>query len=404
MAKLEHYFTRFSEISKFYKERKGKYAAEKVIPPRQRDLTKFVERVNFLERDDFQNEMEFECIDYDFWEKQKPLLKSLIEDIVERPVELNLKKIQDPFKKSKWGVQPAGKAPLVLFSGGLDSFLSAYENPNAVLVHVNIAKGMHPYAKKSREFLPLTQPYFEISFTAYKPPAKAGGVSSCRGLTFICLTSLLIPAFNADRIIIGENGILIHNPPLFEGAKMTRGLRPTITSKIEQLLCQVYEKKINLEFPNNSLTKTQVIEKIMKTPPWPEILPKTSSCFHQQPHRGIKKKIPMCGVCYACIVRQLGTLALGVDESKNYLKNPFKEWDSKGNGLMFVIDLCRLIKLYKKGLLSVNQANIILQNKALFERYFDEVLKGLKEAQARKLTGDFVDNEIAELAKLSPFC
>ena len=390
--------TNFSQLSRFYKMRKGKHSSEKYIPKRMIDLTKYVEIVDTIERDSQKNSIEFSVFDFDFWVVHRNLLEELASDIVRRPISINIKRNAASHVELK--VKKRKKADIVLFSGGLDSFLAAYENKDAILVHVNRAKVMRQFAIKAKSLLGKRK-YHEVAFT---PKTNQGTmqISNSRGLAFISLASLFTPAFQSDKIIVGENGLLMYNPPIFEGADITQGLAPPLVEKIQKLLQAVYEKEIEIEFPNKKLTKKEVIEKISNNGiPLRKLLGSTHSCAQQQPRRDVKG-IKMCGLCYACIVRRISLLANHKDESRNYIKNPFQDHEAKGNGILHMVDLCRFIMLYKKGLLSTRQMHAISQDVPLFERYFDEVIAALKYARTKGLTTDsMIEERITELEENS---
>jgi len=399
MATDDYLATNFSNLSKFYKKRKGKHSSEKYIPKRLIDLTKYIEIVDTIEKDPERNSIEFNVFDFIFWNAQKKLLEALASEIARRPISINITRNDAPHAELK--VKKRKKADIVLFSGGLDSFLAASDHKDAILVHVNRAKVMRQFAIKAKSLLGRRK-YYEVAFT---PKADQGTmqISNSRGLAFIGLASLFTPAFQSDKIIVGENGLLMYNPPIFEGADTTQGLAPLLVEKIQKLLQAVYETEIKIEFPNKKLTKKEVIEKISNNGiPLRKLLQATHSCAQQQPRRDVKG-IKMCGVCYACIVRRVSLLANHKDEPRNFIKNPFREHELKGNGLLHLVDLCRFIQLYRKGLLSTKPMHAISQDRLLFERYFNEVTEALKYARKKGLTkGSMIEERIAELEENNP--
>lgn len=388
----------FSNLSRFYRKRKGKHSSEKYIPGRLIDLTKYVEVVDTIERNSEKNSIEFNVFDFDFWNAQKKLLEELAGDIARRSISINITRNPQPHQDLK--VKKSKKADIVLFSGGLDSFLAAYEHKDGILVHITRAKAMRQFAIKAKSLLGRRK-YYEVAFT---PRTDQGTmqISNSRGLAFISLASLFTPAFQSDKIIVGENGLLMYNPPIFEGADTTQGLAPPLVKKIQKLLQAVYGKEIVIEFPNKKLTKKEVVERISNNGiSLRKLLIATHSCAQQQPRRDVKG-IKMCGLCYACIVRRVSLLANHKDEPRNYIKNPFQDYELKGNGLLHMVDLCRFIMLYRKGLLSTKQMHAISQDVPLFERYFDEVIVALKYARKKGLTtGSMIEERITELEENS---
>ncbi len=396
MKKTVRYSTNFASLSRFYLRRKTKYAAEKTVPKRFLDLTHYAESVEKAERDEGIHTLKLVMYDVKFWKNEIPLLCEIATHIVGRGIAIEI--IPNENKRQEYPLKKKKHANITLFSGGLDSFLSALENPDSVLVHVEKAMATRCFARKSKSFIAKFQGrrlYEEIPYVTRKM-GEGLAISNSRALVFICLGAMYVPVYDANEIIIGENGLLIYNPPIFEGAEMTRGLRPDLTVKIEKLLTDVCGKKITLRFPDKSMTKKEVlckIESIVGKNKFPKILKITHSCSQQQPTKGVKGKMLMCGLCYACVVRRISTLSMGVDESNNYIHNPFNETiSSKERGKMHVADLCRFVRLYKKNLLTAKQNEIIMQNKEVFDRYCKEIIDALKAA--REL--DMLDERIAE--------
>jgi len=332
------------------------------------------------------------------------LLQEIATQIVGREISIEI--IRNKTKHKYYPLKTKKHARIVLFSGGIDSFLAALENPDAVLVHVNKAMAMRYFSRKSKSFIEKLQGKRLYEEIPYVPREMGEGlpISNSRGLVFICLGALYIPAYDSDEIIIGENGLLIYNPPIFEGADMTRGLRPNLTNKIEKLLTDVYGKKITLKFPNIDITKKEVlskIEAIVSKNGVEKMLRITHSCSQQQPTKGIKGKMRMCGLCYACVVRRISTLSIGFDESYNYIHNPFKETDaSKERGKMHVADLCRFVRLYRKNLLTARQNQIIKQNPRVFDEYCNEIITALKNARNLGMLDQIIDEKLKRLEQL----
>lgn len=389
--KSDYRGTNFNEVSKFYTKRKGKYSSEKVIPKRMRDLTYLVEEIKKTETDYKTKTIILTVFDDSFWKNNITLVTQIASLITRRDIKIEIYKKTEEKETKEVHVKKQKKRDIVLFSGGLDSFATAIENSEAVLIRVNMAKTVGKQAKKARKML-SNKKYFEVPFTMPKS-SYPSDPSNARGLIFICLASLFIPAFQSDRIIVGENGVLIYNPPFFEGAELTQGLSPEIIKPIEILISKVYEKEIKIEFPNINKTKKQVLEKVLqkKGPQFfNKMLNTTHSCFIQQSTKGIKNKVPMCGVCYACIVRRLSVLALNQDEADNYRYNTLNEtgrlYSRGGKGIFFVMDLLRLMKIYEKGLLSPKQERIIKKDEQLFQTYFSEVKTAIQNAKNKNIT------------------
>lgn len=205
------------------------------------------------------------------------------------------------------------------------------------------------------------------------------GISNSRGLIFLGLASIHLYLNKSNTLITGgENGVMMHNPPLFEGSKPTRTMDPNFVRLLQGLLSDIYGEDIQIKTPFLKMTKKEVLEiaKQNLKENFKTAIECSYSCFSQQP-RGNETK--MCGRCCACLLRTISIRSLQGYDNSTYERSPFSEDFSDGKGAVNVMDLMRFsrggVLQYK---LPYVAAKIVKQDEELFHRFAQDVMDTIR--------------------------
>ncbi len=214
-------------------------------------------------------------------------------------------------------VDPARLAAntVCLFSGGLDSLIAGIDllsqgAPVALVGHYGagltnsiqqrvLAPLRARYGDALREFRFFVQPPKEHS--AGEPTMRA------RSILFLALGVAVASALEADRVVVGENGLISLNVPLTLtrlGSNSTRTTHPHVLAMLRDLL-KALGLEIAVELPYRFKTKGEMLAGTMD----PDLLaltaPLTMSCSHPEVGR-YHGTTPgnHCGYCVPCIIRR----------------------------------------------------------------------------------------------------
>jgi 7-cyano-7-deazaguanine synthase in queuosine biosynthesis len=220
---------------------------------------------------------------------------------------------------------PPATKTVCLFSGGLDSLIAGIDllsqgAPVALVGHYgagltnNIQQRVlvplrARYGEALREFRFFVQPPKEHS--AGEPTMRA------RSILFLALGVAVASALNADRLVVGENGLISLNVPLTLtrlGSNSTRTTHPHVLAMLRDLL-KALGLEIAVELPYRFKTKGEMLAETMD----PELLavtaPLTMSCSHPEVGR-YRGTTPgnHCGYCVPCIIRRAAFLRAGLPQ------------------------------------------------------------------------------------------
>jgi hypothetical protein len=296
--------------------------------------------------------------------------------------DFNIDFIPEPSRKPKAQIQTKlfdEQREILLFSEGLDSIAAASEFQNAILVHIvkapyieahmeNIAKNLYPH----RQIEKIT-----YVLRGEKLPPDTG-ISNSRGLIFLGLASIHLQLQKSGTLISGENGLLLYNPPLFEGSNPTRTMNPDFVLSMQELLTDIYNREIYIRTPFIKKTKREVLEIARHNlqDKFEIAIDNSYSCFSQQP-RGTKMR--MCGRCYACILRTVSIQALQGYDNSEYEQSPFFEGFDDGRGIVNVMDLIRFSKGVLQNKLPYAAKKIVENDEDLFRRFAQEVITTIRQ-------------------------
>lgn len=219
---------------------------------------------------------------------------------------------------------------VVLFSGGIDSY-SGIEWANKFFkndirgvfcAHSDQAWSIHITKKIINDILNSNK--INVS-TINVPPIKKGGYSQLRGFLYILSAGAYMEVINAKNLVISECGPTMYQPKfgLFDSITMTT--HPQVVESAFSILKRLLGRPINLYLPFENLTKAEVISEIGNI----NNIPYTHSCVSQRfgTHDG---------TCYGCIIRRLGCIVAGVEDTQ-YNRNPITDEKANGDNLISLL-------------------------------------------------------------------
>ncbi|MGR3175466.1 MAG: 7-cyano-7-deazaguanine synthase [Candidatus Scalindua sp.] len=265
----------------------------------------------------------------------------------------------EPEKLQKW---TANKGSILLFSGGLDSYVGAAsileKKENLVLVsHTNqnkvISSSQNVLYQKLKEYYKTESKYFPLRVFGrnkdkFKFPTdnERENTQRTRSFLFLSLASLAARRYGFRKIItMAENGQFAIHLPLNQsrvGPFSTQTAHP----KFLNLAQEIFEKLLDLQNlkiinPFLYLTKAEVISKL-NSKLYPSI-PSTVSCWKSS---RVATKKNHCGECIPCLSRRIAVEYNGL-EFDEYKRDIFTE-DIKNlppddNGKRNLIDLVEFL-------------------------------------------------------------
>ncbi len=200
-----------------------------------------------------------------------------------------------------------------LFSGGLDSYCGLYSNyskgKNAI--YLNFQHNKYEFGHALKEFL-----YSKLSedrFVRYSFFNKKQHLTQrTRTLIFMAISILVATALNIKEINIFENGLFSLNPNLNHSRRTTKTTHPRVIRNINYLLKKI-NSDIRISNPFLCMTKGEVINSL-DTEFKKEIkLTVTCGSSRQNP-KFDNSKNKQCGVCPACVFRQISLSAFDNEE------------------------------------------------------------------------------------------
>lgn len=386
------------ELNLFFKDALTNNLSNKhELPRRLEDLIKVIIFFNFIDRLKIYRKFEDLTIEIpvyepSFWEDNEiyGALNNILWTFYKRDFDIQFVKEvgrRKTIKQSK--LREDNPKPLLLFSEGLDSVAAATQYKNATLVHVVKSTYPEQYFKQLKDNLFPKRLCKKIT---YRPTTKTyldTGVSNSRGLIFLGLASIHLELEKADTLISGENGVMIYNPPLFEGSQTTKTMNLSFIKEFEHILTKLYERDIKIKTPYKNKTKKEVVSIAYKNlkKKFQFALQNTHSCFSQQPsNRG------MCGRCYACILRQMSIIPLLGHDPSTYSGNPFIERYHDGKGAVMISDLIRFSRGVLENKLPYEAYVIVKENRDLFHRFANESLETISKVESKSKQLDYEIN------------
>lgn len=202
---------------------------------------------------------------------------------------------------------------IALLSGGLDALAGATQEFNSNTIFVTYASNKVEKNKAINSYKNYIIKYCENSTHVIinKKIFKDDTHLTQRTRSLIFLSSCFIYAdyFKIDKIKIYENGIMTLNPTFFFRRKVTRTTHPKTLYFINKIL-EILEINFRIANPFNYLTKAEVIDLIPKD--WDSLIKETKTCSKMPGTEAFQnfngKGYNHCGICTACILRQISIL------------------------------------------------------------------------------------------------
>lgn len=261
----------------------------------------------------------FKTANIDWWTDIKDSFEELYYFLSKKDITIEIEEdsIQDIKKyKSKNGEYNS----LLLFSGGLDSYIGALDlerkKKTSILSHTITSNNMFGKAKKLYHQSNILHNFPLINTNSqFKTNTLIPEAPQTRTLLFTLNAIPICDYYGINKIIISENGPLMVNPPFSKYSIPTRTTRPEVIDVFNKIFKQYLEFPLTIELPYKGYTKAEMIAAFKDQE---EALKQSYSCFA---YRGRTK---MCGKCYGCFVRRASMAANSIIESENYEIDIFK--------------------------------------------------------------------------------
>ena len=194
---------------------------------------------------------------------------------------------------------------IALLSGGLGATQELSNNTLFVTFMTNKTEANK--AKQSFDAILKSNPncyHVRIPKLQFKMPKQS--TQRTRTLLFIGSALLYADYYNVKTIKIYENGIMSLNPTFSFRRRVTHTTHPRTLFMINNILKRL-SININVVNPFNFMTKTEVINLIPNE--WNGLISNTKTCSKMpgsKPFQNRKKSgICQCGICTACLLRQI---------------------------------------------------------------------------------------------------
>jgi 7-cyano-7-deazaguanine synthase in queuosine biosynthesis len=221
------------------------------------------------------------------------------------------------------GTAPPPTSTVCLFSGGLDSLVAGIDllsQGGSVALVGHYGAGMTNTIQE-RVLVPLQAKFGpmlrDFRFFVQPPKERTAGESSMRSrsILFLALGVAVASALGANRLVVGENGLISLNVPLTFtrlGTNSTRTTHPQVLVMLREVL-QDIGLAIAVDLPYRFQTKGEMLASTMDPTLLGATAPLTMSCSHPELGR-YHGKTPgnHCGYCVPCIIRRASLLRAGM--------------------------------------------------------------------------------------------
>lgn len=203
---------------------------------------------------------------------------------------------------------------IALLSGGLDALAGAsreVEN-NTLFVSFETNKVEKSKALDSSLYIVNSNPNARfVSVPKYQNNQyKKHSSQRTRSLIFMASTFIYADYYNIREVKIYENGIMSLNPTFNFRRRVTRTTHPRTLYYINKILTTL-GVDIKIINPFNFMTKAEVIDLIPKE--WDTLISNTKTCSKMSGSKSFGNRnnsgICQCGICAACMLRQISILS-----------------------------------------------------------------------------------------------
>ncbi|MCA8972766.1 MAG: 7-cyano-7-deazaguanine synthase, partial [Planctomycetes bacterium] len=212
---------------------------------------------------------------------------------------------------------------VVLFSGGLDSLTGAFESltsdPAKTILLVTHRSGSKTtgvqtdLAQELQKKFPGQVLWVPVLGTLVNREARASETTQrSRSFLYAALGYGAASLVGTSRILFYENGIVSANLPINHevvGTMATRTTHSLFFQHMERLLSAIDQKAVAISNPYQSLTKAEVVERLVRLG-GAELIGQTNSCSSVRPRT---TEHPHCGCCSQCLDRRFAILAAGAE-------------------------------------------------------------------------------------------
>lgn len=213
---------------------------------------------------------------------------------------------------------------IALLSGGLDALAGAsceLEN-NTLFVTFETNKTEANKAKQSFNVISKDNSNcFHVKIPKKQYKLSKQSTQRTRSLLFIGSALLYADYYNVNTIKIYENGIMSLNPTFSFRRRVTHTTHPRTIYMLNKIM-KTLDINIKIENPFNYKTKSEVIDMIPEK--WNNIIHNTKTCSKMPGSKAFQNRkksgICQCGVCAACMLRQISILNSNKSElDDNYI-------------------------------------------------------------------------------------
>lgn len=259
------------------------------------------------------------------------LLSDLVAFVLLEAINFKFVKSNIALSKTKKKINQNKPEAIVLFSGGIDSFSGIYwakqffkDIQGVFCAHSDQVWSIHIVNKIIETILKSDN----ITINkVYVPSMTKGGYSQLRGFLYILSAGTYLKILNSDNLVISECGPTMYQPKLGLYDSVTMTTHPFVVESAFKVLKTLLEREIKFYLPFENMTKAEVIAFSHKS----SFIKETHSCISQRFGKHD-------GTCYGCIIRRLGAIVAGVEDSvysKNPIIDPFANNDNLISLLLF---------------------------------------------------------------------
>lgn len=248
-------------------------------------------------------------------------IEDLLVGVLLDDISINITSAPVPFSRGAEPPSLPNAAAVCLFSGGVDSYAGflAASGEFGGLTASAVIHGDQPWGAHivDRVVAHLRRATAVDLNKLYAPKMTATGYSQLRGFLYCLFGAATMQLVHADTLLVTEVGPTMYQPRFSPFDSVTMTTHPFVLSKVNRVLGILCGRQVKILLPFENMTKAEVVA----TSGDPAGLPLTHSCISLRFGRSE-------GSCYGCVVRRLGFLVAGVQDTP-YDTDPIRRG---GNG------------------------------------------------------------------------
>ena len=193
-------------------------------------------------------------------------------------------------------------AAVMAYSDGLDSLALAEIEQHKLKEQLLLIRVQRGQQQPNQNFLPFGSVPYSLRFNGRRK--ESSGRS--RAFKYVMFAAMGAHMAGASRILLPESGQSALGPSLIysEPENLHRGAHPLFAKRMESFLHVLFEQSIRVEIPRLWSTKGDTLRTLLRQcpdVPWN----KTKFCWKDSRHSSANGVLHPCGVCSACMLRQL---------------------------------------------------------------------------------------------------